>query len=118
MAEIVERVSDIQVLKLGIDVVSKTLGDRDVAGRRDLLREPLRRDLAPGSSLVGQDVTGNLLAYKLVIRLVGIERLNHVVAITIGLTDRIVRSVSSRVGIADQVQPVTAPALAILRQLK
>ena len=90
-------------------LVTVALADGEEAGGRDLTGVLIRR------SLSGQDVTGDLLPNKLVIRLVFVDCLDHPVAILHRLAHRIVRPIPCRVRVARHVQPVPAPALAIGR---
>ena len=85
--------------------------------------EPLRlgeepgRDHPPGIILArpvgGQDVAGDLLVEEPVVRDVGVEGVDHVVAIEVRLGDRIVGVVTGRVGVTGEVEPVAAPTLAV-----
>jgi hypothetical protein len=59
-------------------------------------------------------VAGDLLAEEAVERLVGVERLDHVVAVAPGARRQVVGLEPARVGVTDDVQPVASPALAIL----
>src|SRR5580698_2302857 len=66
--------------------------------------------------LVGKQVAGNLLADETVVRLVLIERRDHVVAILVGLLDGIVTASARGICVAHNVKPHTAPTLAIARR--
>ena len=70
-------------------------------------------DDAIGRHLV-QLVAGQLLADELVVRLVGVERANDVVAIPPDERLGIVALEAVRLGIAHQVEPVPAPVLAVM----
>ena len=52
---------------------------------------------------VGQQIASNMLAHKLVIRHIGIECSNNVVAILIGVGGVCIELMSSRLGIANQI---------------
>jgi hypothetical protein len=59
----------------------------------------------------GQEVAGDLLAHETVERAVGVEALDHVVAVAPGfLEDEAAQR--ERFGVARDIEPVTAPALA------
>ncbi len=60
----------------------------------------------------GQDVSRDLLLNKAVVGLVGIERIDDVVAISPGLPCRNAATLAQTVGIARQIEPVPSPALA------
>ena len=62
-----------------------------------------------------QLIAGNLFAYKLVIRLVGIKRAHHIIAITPRVRPRVVIGESGRVGIAHHIQPILCHLLAVMR---
>ncbi len=65
--------------------------------------------------IIHQLIACELFQQKTIVRLVGIQGANHVVAVTPGHgTDLIGRELSSfRIGIAGEVEPVAAPALTI-----
>ena len=60
----------------------------------------------------GQQVAGDLLADELVVRLVGVERVDDVVAVPPGVRVGDVPRRAGRLGVAGDVEPVPAPALA------
>ena len=68
------------------------------------------------ASAGGQQVAGELLEDELVVRLVGVERGDDVVAVAPGVAvgDVLVQAVG--VGVAGHVEPVPAPALAVARR--
>ena len=82
-------------------------GNSEVARAGHTLRE------AVGLRRIGEQIAGHLLAHELVIWLVVVERLDHVVAILPGQRCRIVGGLAGGVGVADHVEPVPAPALAV-----
>ncbi len=63
-----------------------------------------------------QEVAGDLLANELVVRLVAVERVDHVIAITPGVRIGDIARWAGRFGIAGDVEPVPAPALAERRR--
>ena len=63
-----------------------------------------------------KQVACDLLLEKLVVGFVGVERLDHVVAILIGIGVGHVFIHAVRVGISRQVEPVPSPALAVARR--
>ena len=63
-----------------------------------------------------QEVAGQLLADELVIRHVGIERANEVVAIAPRLNDLRVAFAATGIGIADEVHPVAGEVFAVTRR--
>ena len=65
--------------------------------------------------LAGQDVACNLIAHELVVGHVLIERMNHPISVAIHFSGGIVRVAARRIGIADHVEPVPPPTLAVLR---
>ena len=68
------------------------------------------------SSVGGQQVAGELLADELVVGQVAVEGVDHPVAVAVHLRDRVVGVVAGGVGVADDVEPVPAPALAVGRR--
>ena len=62
-------------------------------------------------------VAGELLEDEAVERLVGVEGADDVVAIAPGVGPRFVELVAVGVGVAGEVEPVPAPALAVVRRL-
>jgi hypothetical protein len=64
---------------------------------------------------VGQQVAGELLDREAVERQVGVERVDHPVAVAPGVGAVVVLFVAVRVGVARLVEPVAAPALAEVR---
>ena len=60
-------------------------------------------------------VTGELLAHELVVGLVGVEGLHHVIAVAPGLRAVFVGAIAVGLGVADEVEPVARPLLAVTR---
>ena len=60
-------------------------------------------------------VAGELLAHELVVRLVGVQALDDVVAVGPGVRPQCVLVVAVALGVAHQVEPVLRPALAVAR---
>ena len=75
---------------------------------------------AGGDDRLGRDVrqlvAGKLLADELVVRLVVVERADDVVAVPPGVWLRPVALEAVGLGVADQVEPVPRPALAVVRR--
>ena len=65
--------------------------------------------------MFGEQVTGDLFTDELIVGFVAVERIDHIVAITIGRRHRIIRIIARRVGVARQIKPMPAPLLAISR---
>ena len=63
-----------------------------------------------------QLVAGDLLFDEAVVGLVGVERLNYVVAVAPGVGARFVGLEAFAFGVAGEVEPVAAPTLAVLRR--
>ncbi len=63
----------------------------------------------------GQQIAGELLLEKEIVRLVFVERLNHIVAITprVAVDEIFVKAIG--IGVSRNVQPVPSPALAVVR---
>ena len=95
-------------------VEAEAAGDGQVAGGGDRFRGPTRSGI--GRQFRGQDVAGDLLADELVVRLVGVEGVDDVVAVAPGLGHGEVGRLAGRVGVADHVEPVPAPLLAVGRR--
>ena len=64
---------------------------------------------------IRQFIAGELLDEKSVIRLVGVERVNHVIAISPDARLGGVSFVTVRLGVAHKVQPMPSPAFAVAR---
>ena len=62
-----------------------------------------------------QQVAGDVFDHELVEGQVGVEGADDVVAVAPGVGDVEVELVAVRLGVADQVEPVAAPALAVVR---
>ena len=106
LAQRVDRVLDGQVMIiLGIEAESPRNGE--ISGRGRTLRVLFARPL------VRQDVAGDLFAQEHVVGLVGVERVDHVVSVTPRLRHGIVGCFAGRVGVANDVEPVPAPVLAV-----
>ena len=67
---------------------------------------------------IGQFVAGQLLGDKLVVRLVLVERLDHVIAIAPGVLQIVVVFVTRAIGVASHVQPHAGPALAVVWRIE
>ena len=80
----------------------------DLAGKQHRSRheESRRRILAEG-------IARDLFADELIIRRVGVERLDHIIAIGPGIGPLGVHLEAVRVGVAHDIEPVLAPALAV-----
>ena len=74
---------------------------------------------AGGNHVIGiirlQFIAGNLLAHKLVVRLVGIEGAHHVISIAPRVRSRVVIGKARRIRIAHHVQPMPRHLLAVMR---
>ena len=66
--------------------------------------------------LCGHEVTGNLLAHKCVIRQIAVEGVDDPVAVTKGINVCEIFIEPIAVGVARNVQPVSAPLLAVTRR--
>ena len=84
-------------------------GHAQEAGRDQVvvqLRRDLRRVL-----VVGQFVAGELFEQEAVVRLVGVERADDVVAVAPGVRPRqVLLALAFGVGVAGQVEPVAGPS--------
>ena len=101
---------------LVIDVVEHPLlvllrdrlgAERQKAGSRDAA------GIDCAAVLRRQQVAGDLLADEAVIGHVGVERVDYVVAVAPSVRVAVVFVVAGRIGIARDIQPMTAPALAV-----
>ena len=63
-----------------------------------------------------ENVAGDLLAEKFVVGLVGVERVDDVIAIAPGGRHGIVGGLARRVRVTHEVEPVPSPALAVMRR--
>jgi hypothetical protein len=63
-----------------------------------------------------QLVAGELFADESIVGLVGVERVDHVVAVAPGIGPRFIRLEAFALGVPCQIEPVAAPALAVLRR--
>ena len=71
----------------------------------------------PQLGIVGIElVAGKLLGQEAVVGFVGVERPDDVVAVTPGVGAKGILAIAVRLGIADQVEPVPRPALAVARR--
>ena len=105
----VDRVLERQVPQV-IRTRSVSAGEGQKPGRHDPL------GILVGRPARGQKVAGDLLTHELVVRLVGVERVDDVIAIQIRFGNRIVGVVAARVGISRDIHPIAAPALAVMRR--
>ena len=87
------------------------LTEAHIARRRNFIYLGLRLRLVR----TGHLIPGKLLLNKLVVRLVLIERADHVIAVAIGIGPELIALKAIRVGVADDVQPVPSPSLAVMR---
>ena len=103
----------------GVDHVIQILlpRDRGYAHRRVLPRahaQEAGREHVIG--VVGLEfITGDLLAHKLVVRLVGIKRAHHVIAIPPRVRPRVVIGKSGRIRVPHHIQPMPRHLLAVMR---
>src|SRR5262249_1496999 len=67
-------------------------------------------------ALLREQVAGDVFLYELVVWHVLVKRSDHVIAVAPGVDLIVVEFVPVGFGIADQVQPVPGPALAIMRR--
>ena len=79
-----------------------------------MARKPVGHELLPALvvGLPGEDVSRDLLLNEAIVGLVGIERIDDVVAISPGLPGRDAAALAQTVGVAGQIEPVPSPALA------
>ena len=89
-------------------------GEIDV-GAFDDIKRPGDQESRAGIGTRTEDVPGNLLPDELIVGLVRVERLDDVVAIRMRIAPFAIRLETIRVGVADDVQPVTRPAFAVAR---
>ena len=75
-------------------------------------RDDRRRIIGP------QHITGDLVSQELVIRLVGIDRANHPIAVTPRMVSPLVSLEPMRVGVMSHVEPVPRPTLSIMRRFE
>ena len=108
-ADGINRIGEIEVLVVGRGLVAVALANREEAGGGDAAGVLVRR------ALRGEKVAGDLLADELVEGLVGVEGVHDPVAILHGLAHGVVRAVAGGVGVAGDIEPVAAPALAVGR---
>ena len=86
------------------------------SNRRARARKPvatIRAAYFSGGPLRREEVAGELLAEELVVGLVAVEGVDHPVAVPPGVRQRVVAVLAGGVGVADEVEPVPAPALAV-----
>ena len=95
-------------------VVELALDHRRLLQRR---ADAVQRAGGDGLGVVGpQLVAGDLLLDEAVERLVGVQGADHVVAVAPGVGIEVVGLEAAGVGVAGHVEPVPAPALAVLRR--
>ena len=103
----------------GVDHVIQILlpRDRGYAHRRVLPRAHAQE--AGGQHMIGvvglEFITGDLLAHKLVVWLVGIKRAHHVISIAPRVRSRVVVGKARRIRIAHHIQPMPRHLLAVMR---
>src|SRR5579884_2956395 len=90
------------------------LAEKPEAGGEDRFVKPLLRMPAG----IRQQVAGQMFENELIVRHVGIKCSNDVITILIGVRDGIVELVSSCLGIAHEIEPMPAPALAEMRRVE
>ena len=61
-----------------------------------------------------QQVASNLLAHELIVGQIGVERLEHPIAVAPGIGDRQIEFVAPRFGIAHHIEPMAGEAFAIV----
>ncbi len=88
-------------------MIAVALGLGQEAGRDDPL------GVGRVGRLCCQEVAGHLLAQELVVRLVGVEGVDDVVAVEVRLGDGIVGRAAVGVGVPRHVEPVPSPPLAV-----
>ena len=106
LADIVERILDRDVFQI-VRAHANAPRDGHVAGGNFLF--PPRRLIAGR-----KQVAGDLLAHKLVIRLVVVEGIDDVVAVLEGFRHGEISGVPGGVRVAHEIQPVTPPAFAVV----
>src|SRR6185295_17365030 len=99
----------VEVLVAAFRVVLLAEGDAR-SGAQEAGRD--ERLVAPGLELV----PGELLLKELIVRLVLVERANHVVAIAPRVGPIVVLLEAARIGVTRDVQPMPAPSLAVVRR--
>ena len=98
----------VQLIQPGLLVLQVVLEpEPQIAGARTSIRR-VRPNL----------VAGDLLFDEPVVRLVLVERPDHVIAISPGFRTVAIVLEAAGVGIADHIEPVPAPALAVVRRSK
>src|SRR5262249_17732299 len=80
-------------------------------GREDRLVESL--DGVPARVI--EQITGEVLDQESVVGEVRIERADDVIAIAVGVRDVVVELVAGGLGVADEIEPVAGPSLAVSR---
>src|SRR5690606_10226712 len=63
--------------------------------------------------LPGENVAGQLLVKKPVVRDVVIERVNHIVSVEVGLGNGVVRVIAGCISVTYEIEPMTSPTLAV-----
>src|ERR1700722_14142616 len=110
LAKSVDRILDSEeVIRHHIE--TKAASNREIAGSSDKFR--IMFAVGPRWELCGKNVAGQLLRDKPIVRLIGIEGIDDVVAISPGIRNRIVRRFTSGIGIANHIEPISSPFLAI-----
>src|SRR5260370_12943407 len=82
-------------------------GEREIARGNHTLRVFLRR------TLVRENIAGELLLNKLIVRLILVESVDNVVTIKPRLGYGIVSIIAGRVGVVHNVHPVPSPAFTV-----
>src|SRR5262249_20310325 len=99
-------------------VVKRVLPALALGGRiRHVRAQQVEARCDPRPRVVGKQlVASQLFLEKAVVRLVTIERLDDIVAISPGIGPDFIKLVAVAFGETDQVEPVSTPALAIVRR--
>ena len=114
-----EHVVEVVELRGGGVVGLVVPGVQPVEPRGDEAGPPLRSQRRCGADRgLGQLVARDLFAHEPVVGLVGVEAVDDVVAVAPGVGLRPIPLVAVALGIADQVQPMATPALAVLRRFE
>ena len=72
-----------------------------------------------GATVIEQFIAGDLFGQESIVRLVLVERSDHVVAVAIGMGPDVVgRNGAFRIGVAHGVEPVASPAFAIVGRIQ
>ena len=97
------------LLFANVDRRMRSLAEEIKPGPEDRLVEALGR--MPARRL--EQVSGDLLGHESVVRQVGVERANHIVAVAKRVHDVVVELMAGGLGVTDQVEPVACPSFAV-----